>query len=91
MYIYYMLSVILIFEDAIKERQDICCAHGANHLFVKSLLNNMLVLPHENKTMTTWHHFSSCYTGFLLDILCGSFCIPKESTGCLAQKRARIG
>lgn len=61
-----MLSVVvLIFEDAIKEAQDICRAHRADHPVLKSLFNNMLLLPPEDKTLIIWFHFSSFYNGFV--------------------------
>lgn len=66
---------MLVFEDAIKSMNT--CAHTADHLFLKSLFNNMLVIPHEDKALSTWYHFSSCYNGFVfIDIFCGSFGPP---------------
>lgn len=53
------------FEDATREGADICCAQRAVHLCLKSLPNNMLVLSHKDKALTTWCPFSSCYNGFV--------------------------
>lgn len=37
-----------------KAERFFCAQKACLHLFLKSLFNNVLVLPHENKALTTW-------------------------------------
>lgn len=60
------------FEDATREEADICCAQRAVHLRLKSLSNNMLVLSHKDKALTTWCPSPVATMALSLDILCGS-------------------